>query len=150
MRITPGRFRTTLLLAALLFSVQLALGAGLEWKPVDPADLALKSPRVEKDADAEALFWEVWVMDELQGSDPHTVLTHYVRMKIFTDRGREKHSTIDLPFFGKTRIDNIAGRTIKPDGSILELKKDAVFERMLAKAGGLKVKSRSFAMPGVE
>ena len=149
MRITPGRFRIALLFAVLVFSVQLALGAGLEWKPVDPADLALKSPRVEKDADAEAIFWEVWVMDELQGSDPHTVLTHYVRMKIFTDRGREKHSTIDLPFAGKNRIADIAGRTIKPDGSILDLKKDAVFERTLLKVGGLKVQAKSFAMPGV-
>ena len=150
MRITPGRFRIALLFAVLVFSVQVAPGALPDWKPVDPADLALKAPRVEKDADAEAIFWEVWVMDELQGSDPRTVLTHYVRMKIFTDRGREKHSTIDLPFAGKHRIADIAGRTIKPDGSILELKKDAVFERTLVKVGGLKVQAKSFAMPGVE
>ncbi len=28
-----------------------------DWKPIDPAELALKTPTVEKDADAEALFW---------------------------------------------------------------------------------------------
>ena len=129
---------------------QSALVAGVDWKPVDPADLALKSSRVEKDADAEAIFWEVWVMDEVQGGEPHSVLTNYVRIKIFTDRGREKHSTVDLQFAGKNRIADVAGRTIKPDGTILELKKDAVFERMVVKAGGFKVKAKSFAMPGVE
>jgi hypothetical protein len=127
-----------------LAAARLATGSDL-WKPVGPADLALKTPRVEKDADAEALFWEVWVLDEAPQGQPHTVLTNYIRLKIFTDRGREKHGTVDLPYYGKTRIGDVAGRTIKPDGSILELRKDAIFDRTLVKAGGLKVKSKSFA-----
>jgi hypothetical protein len=71
----PGQkvFSRVLLFGALALSVRSAPAAvALEWKPVEPADLASKTPRVEKDADAEALFWEVWVMDELQGNDPHT------------------------------------------------------------------------------
>src|SRR5713226_10290371 len=94
-------------LAALPLAVALsthALAAGLEWKPIDPGDLALKAAKVEKDADAEALFWEVWVMDEAQGGDPRSVLTNYIRIKVFTERGRESESTIDLPFAGKNRI----------------------------------------------
>jgi hypothetical protein len=43
----------------------------MDWKPVDLADLALKAARVEKDAEAEAIFWEVWVADENQGTDSH-------------------------------------------------------------------------------
>jgi hypothetical protein len=39
-----------------------------DWKPIDPAQLALKAPIVEKDADAEAIFWEVKVMDEYTGN----------------------------------------------------------------------------------
>ncbi len=27
-----------------------------DWKPIDPAHLAMKTPMVEKDADAEAIF----------------------------------------------------------------------------------------------
>ncbi|HEX8921984.1 MAG TPA: hypothetical protein VF766_10935, partial [Pyrinomonadaceae bacterium] len=48
-----------------------------DWKPIDPADLALKAPVVEKDADAEAIFWEVRVADEVEGGTPRTVLNHY-------------------------------------------------------------------------
>ena len=59
-----------------------------EWKPVDPAQLMMKSPVVEKDADAEALFWEIKVEDEVEGSTPRTVLSNYIRIKIFTERGR--------------------------------------------------------------
>ena len=134
---------------ALTLPPNAAQAAPSDWKPVDPADLALATPRVEKDADAEAIFWEVSITDEFSGR-PHSVFGHYIRMKIFTDRGRDRHSTIDLPFAGNINITDISGRTIKPDGSILELKKDAIFERLLVKAGGIKVKAKSFAMPGVE
>lgn len=121
-----------------------------DWKPIDPAIISQKAPAVEKDADAEAIFWEVWVRDEIDNVGPFTVLTHYIRIKIFTERGKESQSKIDLPYFGDDKIKDIAGRTIKPDGTIIDLKKDAVFERTIVKAEGLKFKAKSFAMPGVE
>ena len=128
----PG---AALLLAALACPA-LPSSVPMDWKPVDPADLALKTPRVDKDAGAEALFWETWVTDELHGSEPTSVFTHYVRLKIFNEHGRDAHGTIDLPYTGKESISDIAGRTIKPDGSIVELKKDSVFDRMIVQVGG--------------
>lgn len=122
-----------------------------DWKPVTPAELAQSAPKVEKDADAEALFWEVHVLDEAQsGQYPHSVFTHYVRIKIFTDRGKEKFGTLDIAYAGRTHVSDIAGRTTKANGETLELKKDAVFDRTLVRTGGLKVRAKSFAMPGVE
>src|ERR1700704_1664464 len=85
--------------------------AGDDWLPVDPAHLALKAPVVEKDADAEAIFWEVRVEDEVDGSTPRTVLTHYIRIKIFTERGRESQSKIDITYVDGNKISDIAGRT---------------------------------------
>ena len=123
---------------------------GDEWRAVDPAELALKTSTVEKDADAEALFWEVRVADELDGGTARTVLRHYLRIKIFTERGRESQSKIDIPYFNNWKITDIAARTITPDNRIIELKKDDVFERTIVRASGLKLKAKSFAMPGVE
>lgn len=137
-------------LACCFLSVAVFAFSKDDWRPIDPADLALKAPVVEKDADAEALFWDVSVADEVDGGTPRTVLTHYIRIKIFTERGRESQSKIDIPFFGNAKIKDIAARTIKPDGSIIELKKDDVFERTIIRLSGLKVKAKSFAMPGVE
>lgn len=134
----------------LLASVALPARAG-DWKPVDPAELAMKEPVVEKDADAEALFWEVRVDDNPEGD---LVFNHYVRIKIFTERGRETQSKVDIVFGrifrSNIRIENIAGRTIKPDGSIVELEKKDIFERDIVRASGVKAKAKSFAMPGVE
>jgi hypothetical protein len=128
-----------------------AVPVGEDWKPVDPAELSLKNSSVEKEADAEGLFWEVRIDDNPDGN---LIFNHYIRVKVFTDRGRESQSKIDLEYgklYGtEIKIEDIAARTIKPDGSIVELNKKDIFERTIAKASGLKIKARSFAMPAVE
>src|SRR2546427_3111063 len=94
-----------------------ALAGGDEWRPIDPADLALKTPVVEKDADAEAIFWEVRVADAVEEGSSRKVLDHYIRIKIFTERGRESQSRIDIPYFSGSRIKDVSARTIKPERS---------------------------------
>lgn len=136
----------------------LAAFAGDEpWQPVSPSELAMKEPKIEKDADAEALMWEVYLANEEGGGGSYqTVLRHYIRIKIFNDRGREQFSKVDIPF-GKVsggllniKVKDIAARTIKADGSIVELKPEDIFERDVVKGDGLKLKAKSFAMPGIE
>jgi len=137
-----------LVLAILFLLIPGALMA-VDWRPVTPAELAQKTPRVDPAADAEAIFWDVRLEDHLDGPDLSMTMNHYIRIKIFTDRGKEKYSTVEIEQVGKQSISDIAGRTIKADGTVLELKKDAIFDRELAKAKGLKVKGKSFALPNV-
>src|SRR3979490_2121923 len=118
--------------------------------PVDPADLAATSPKVEKDAHAEVILWEVRVSDEAMGGQPHSVFTQYLKIKIFDQRGAEMVSKVDIPFIGHVAVSDIAGRTTQANGTVIALKKDAVFERMLVKISGLKLKAKSFVLPGVE
>jgi len=153
MKIPPSfypLFGVVVCLIALAVPLPVA-AAGEDWKPIDPGEIALKSPTVEKDADAEALFWEVKIDDNPDGD---LIFNHYLRVKVFTDRGRESQSKIDLPFGnlygGQVKVQDIAARTIKPDGSIVELNKKDIFERTIVKASGVKVKAKSFAMPAVE
>jgi hypothetical protein len=146
------RFSPLLLVAVCLAfgaSVQ-ALTGGDDWRAIDPAELASKTPVVEKDADAEALFWEVSVADEVEGGTVRTVLRHYLRIKIFTERGRESQSKIDIPYLSNWKISDIAARTVTADNRIIELKKEDVFERTIVRTSGLRIKAKSFAMPGVE
>src|SRR5215203_3055804 len=127
-----------------------------ERQPVTPEELLAKTPTVEADADAEALLWDVYVDDQDTGGTLQTVLSHYVKVKIFNERGREAFSKIDIPF-GRiegvgvnVRIRDIAARTTKPDGSMAVLKDSDVFERDLVMGGGTKLKAKSFVVPGVE
>lgn len=135
----------TTLFLILFISVQITL-AGDEWREVTPAELQRKTAKVEADADAEAIFWEVRVDD----SSENLVMKHYVRVKIFTERGREKYSKIDIPFIKGVKIKNIMARVIKPDGTTVELAKNDVFDREIAKTDKVKVKAKSFAVPNIE
>ncbi|MBI1765845.1 MAG: DUF3857 and transglutaminase domain-containing protein [Acidobacteria bacterium] len=117
-----------------------------QWKPIDPAHVALPAPTIDKSADAEALFWEVYVNDANQDTE----YLHYLRVKIFTERGKETQGKVELPYFNNVQIKDITARTIKPDGTIIELKKDAIFDREVVKFGKFKIKVKSFAMPAVE
>ncbi|HKU75209.1 MAG TPA: DUF3857 domain-containing protein [Pyrinomonadaceae bacterium] len=124
-----------------------ALAGGEEWRPVDAADIALKTPVVEPTADAEAIFWDIRIDD---GGQYDLVLNHYVRIKIFTERGRDEHSKIDIPYIAGTKIKDVAARTIKPDGTIVELAKEDIIEKVVVKVSGLKLTTKTFAFPGIE
>ncbi|QYO65864.1 hypothetical protein [Leptolyngbya sp. 7M] len=65
------------------------------WRPVAPADLQASTPIVEPGADAEAIFWEVRVDDS---STNELALRHYVRIKVFTEKGREDFARHDVNF----------------------------------------------------
>jgi hypothetical protein len=153
---TSSRFINSLLTLVCLvyFLPASALAGGDEWKPIDPADLALKTPIVEKDADAEVIFWEARVVDEIQeGVEtdyPRTVINHYLRIKIFTERGKDSQSKVDISYGPEVEIKDLAARTIKPDGTIVELQKKDFLDRTIVKKSGNKIKAKSFAMPSVE
>ena len=138
-------------LSILLFTgsyIQTAVAS--DWEPVDPALLSATTPLVEADADVEGIFWEVWVSDYETGDIIETELKHYIRLKIFTERGIEYAKKVDIVYPDGVSIKDIKGRTIKPDGSVEELDKDSVFERTLTSIRNRKMKSKSFALPGIE
>jgi hypothetical protein len=142
-----ARFLLLLFSIACQFGIAYGIDEPVTWRPVTPAELEMKAPLVEPDADAEAIFWEVWLDDKKLNS---IYYEHYVRVKIFTARGQEKFSKFDIPFTKGKKIEDIAARVIKPDGSIVNLDPKDIFEREIIKAGKIKVMAKSFAVPGIE
>lgn len=144
-----SRFHVPFLALPLLLLVASTVIAGDDdWRPVTQAELEMKTPKVEADADAdaEAIFWEVRVDD----SKEDLSRVNYVRVKIFTDRGRQRFSKYDIPFVNGISIKDIEARVIKPDRSVVLLKKEDIFEKEIIRIEGIKVKVKSFAMPGLE
>ena len=143
--------RRHLVPAALFLSLFILSTVGFsqdkEWRPVTPEELSAKQPSVEPDADAEAIFWEIRIDDS---SSDELALRHYVRVKIFTERGREKFSKFDVPYTKEIRIKDLAARVTKADGAVVEIDKKDIFDREIVKAGGIKIKARSFAVPNIE
>jgi len=129
-----------------------APGEFIEWLPISDAERQMKAPQVEADAGAEILMYRVHVVDEILGNntDLQRVFYHYVRLKVFDDKGKAKAGTIDLQYGSNAIIVDIAGRTLKADGSVVELDRKTVYKRDVVKGNGLKRKAVSFAMPAVE
>ena len=140
-------FSVLSLLCALMLTSILANGQDKTWRPVPSDELQAEAPRVEPGADAEALFWDVWIDDS---SSEDLSMRHYVRVKIFTERGREKFSKFDIPYTRGIKIKDLAARVIKADGTPVEIGEKDIFDREIVKAGGVKVKAKSFAVPNIE
>lgn len=133
----------------LTFAIRPVL-AGQKWPPVSPEDLAVKHGVVDPEADAEALLWVIRVEDAGNEISVHNDVSHHLRIKVFTDRGREARGRVDIPYDDHTVILDLAARTVRPDGSVVEIKRDAMFERTIVKANGRKIKAKSFAVPNFE
>ncbi len=136
----------SVLCLALIFPVAIFAD---DWKPVDPAELASKTPVVDKDADAEVLSWDVLIDDSHSSRQSELSFQNYVRIKIFTERGKDAQSKVDIRY-DETRITEIAARVIRPDGSIVVLQNKDIFDRVITKSNGAKVNAKSFALPGVQ
>jgi hypothetical protein len=140
-------FTQVLAVCFLLFTATSALSQGKDWRPVSPADLQASTPLVEPNADAEAIFWEVRVDDS---STQELALRHYVRIKLFTERGRENFARHDVSFTKGTKIKDFEARVTKPDGTTAFVDKEQVLERDIVKANGFKVRAKTIAFPGLE
>src|SRR5882672_921316 len=119
-RTVPVARLFVLSICALVGSSSLITHAAEVWRPIDPSELSMAAPMVERNADAETILWEVRVAYIQTSNEIATILDHYVRVKVFNDRGRESQSKVDIyaPQFGdrKVRISDVAARTVKPDG----------------------------------
>src|SRR5271168_2285702 len=116
--------------------------AGDDWLPIPPADLALKDNPASPGAHAMILY-RASDMDSKESS-----VREYVRIKIFTQEGT-KEGDIELPFNRQqVNIMDIRGRTIHPDGSIVNFEGKA-FEKTIVKASGFKYLAKTFTLPAV-
>ncbi len=142
---------------------------GSDWIAASAAELSEKGAKVEPNADAEVLFWEVRVHHETNrladvplptplmptmggGGDFSlgipaitTQTDQYIRLKIFNDRGRDRFTTLRIPDPWYVVISDIAARWTQPNGTIISLDKHSIVEEKGTHGRGPK----AFALPGV-
>jgi hypothetical protein len=153
--VTSDRCRRALAVVIAIGTVWLSPRAvrAADWEPIEPAQLAVTQPSVDPQADVEALTWDIWVEDVLLAGAEHTEgqthFKHRLRLKVFTERGLDTLKQVEIPFDTDTFVQDVQARTVRPDGTIVELKKEDVLERTLVKAGGRKSQVKSFAVPGL-
>lgn len=148
-RITRDPRAPWLLALALALLLASAPARAAKWPDIPPEQMQLAQPIVDRQADAEALFWDIRAEDKFE-SGFTTELWHHLRIKVFTERGRETQSKVDLVYERGQQIDGISARCVAPDGKIVELAPGDVHERSLIKSGRAKVDVKSFVLPGVD
>jgi hypothetical protein len=137
------------LLAAFLFFLfcgfDHAWASGIGFQPVSQDELKMTSEPAAPGAAAVILYRQVDVDDNGQTSHED----NYLRIKILTEEGR-KYGDVEIPYRkGETDVVNVHARTIRPDGSSVEYD-GKVFEKTIAKARGIKVETKTFALPDVQ
>jgi transglutaminase-like putative cysteine protease len=122
--------------------------AASNWRPVTAQELKMTAAAIgDPEADAAMLFRE----GELNDTYPDgTSLKVYIRIKIFNDRGR-RYSDIQLPYRVELgRITDVSARTVRPDGSIVEVAGRDIFDRIILRTNQGLWRAKVFSMPAVE
>ena len=134
------------LLAALAFTMMTA-GPALraQWTAPTKEELAMTSIPEVPGAPAVILYKEYKTEDSLH------MQSFYFRMKVLTEEGKN-YANVELPYISNesgTNVDNIAGRTIQPDGTVV-LFTGKPYEKTVVKGEGFKYKVKVFSLPAVE
>ena len=121
-----------------------ALHAGDLIPPTTPEELAMKSEPLAPGAPAIILFRLVQRDDN--GRTSHE--DNFVRIKIFNEEGL-KYANVEIPFFkGEDNVINVRGRTLHPDGSVVNFD-GRVREQTIVKSRGTKYLAKTLALPDV-
>jgi transglutaminase-like putative cysteine protease len=111
-----------------------------------PTDEELKMTSDPKAPGAAAVYLDY----EEIANDPLHYESTYARIKVLTEKGKSL-ATVDLPYFlkGTTKITDIKGRTIQPDGTIVPLTVKPE-DLVVVKTGDYQVERKVFTLPSVE
>src|SRR5947209_2169373 len=115
------------------------------FQPISPDELKMTSEPKAPGAAAIILYRQVDRDD--RGLTAHEDV--YFRIKILTEEGR-KYADVEIPFWKSTgEVINIHGRTIKPDGSIVNFD-GHVYDKSIVKARGVKYMAKTLTLPDVQ
>lgn len=140
------------LLAALAFPAALAGFAapagGADFAPITDAERAMTAAPGDPSAPAVVLF-EKGRMKLLEyPKDMYSQLDVEVRVKVFNDLGKEMFGSVEIEHGRFLRLSGFKGRTVLPDGRVVPVGEDAVFEDVTSRARRRYVTRAAF--PAVE
>jgi len=141
-----NRARRYVYLAVLCLEISIIPNAqAVGFQPVSPDELKLTGEPKAPGAAAVILYRQVDRDDNSRTSHQD----NYYRIKILTEEGR-KRADVEIPFFrDEGTVGNIHGRTVKPDGTIVNFD-GKVFEKYIVKSKGLRYLAKTFTLPDVE
>jgi hypothetical protein len=131
-----------LILAVIILPLARRAYAAADWPAISQQELAIKDNPAEPGANAMILFHEESV------NNKESQIDEYYREKIFTDAGKNL-GNVEIEYIeGYHDIKNVQGRTIHPDGKVVEFD-GTVLHKTLLKSGEISVDEKAFSLPDV-
>jgi hypothetical protein len=137
------RAKLSLLSLSLLFLVSFCRAYAFDdWQPINPDELKMTADTAHQ-GDAIILYHE-------ETSDDMTRHRYvYKRLKVLTEKGKDRAS-VEIPYDAKyVGITDIRARAIAPDGTITPFTGKA-FNSTIVKAQGIKYLAKTFTLPNVQ
>jgi len=153
----PGPAR----LAAFVLAAMLCAPAGIAfaakapadgesgWPEITASEKSLTSVPEDPEADAVVLVKERDGRILRQADDLVNVIHYHWRMKILSERGK-RYGEQRIRASKGSRVDELEARTIRPDGSIVPVTPDQIFEKLIIEVGSQRVVDKVFNFPSVE
>jgi hypothetical protein len=138
------KIRARLSLPCLLLFFVPCFPAVLKAQFQPPSADELKMTSDPKAPGAAAVYLEVKEIDD----DTMHYQLYYERIKVLSEKGKEL-ANVEVPYGGDWKVDDIRGRTIHPDGTIIPLSgkpEDLLYE----KKGDRRIGRKVFTLPSVE
>jgi len=127
----------------LSFSGPSAAQTASPWLPVAKEDLDLKS-NPERPGEPAMILYQ-----EIQADSAQSAETHYTRIKIFTEKGRD-YADVGIPYVEKrTEVSDIQARTIGPDGRAEDFT-GTIFDRLVIKTRRFRFNEKYFTFANVQ
>lgn len=114
------------------------------WLPVTEQEKSIKDVPGNPGADAIQLYYGQDIDDN---SDNDNAEWDYIRLKVLTDKGKDR-GDIHIVIPGGFHVRDLKARTVHPDGSIVEFT-GKPFEDTILKGGGLNYQRLNFTFPEV-
>lgn len=143
------RFARALLVFVFFGNVVPPLQAA-KWREITPEEFALDSPSIDPDFGAEYLFNEATLEQRWEEGRTSGKFRYYNRIKVFNKQGVEDVAKIELVYAKGREIRQVEGRTVKPDGTVINLPKNAIFDQEVVRKGRTNVRATTFAFSNLE
>lgn len=132
---------------ALFLTLAAAARAKEDFPPVTDAERALTAVEGHPGAPAVVLFEKAELKMQDYPREPSSVLSVHVRLKILTEEGKE-YGQVSVPHSRFFRLGDFEGRTVRPDGTVVPLEKESIFQERTSRARKSFVTKAAF--PAVE
>ena len=119
------------------------------WPAITAAETALKKVAEDPEADAVVLLKTRDGRIQVKANDYVNVLQYHWRMKILTERGKE-YGEVRIRASKGSRVDALEARTIRPDGTIVPVAPDQIFDKVVRQVGSFRITEKVFNFPAVE